>query len=182
MTTSARAATALLLFAVPLAGQAAAPAPQTPATIEVAGLRWRLAAERRNAADSTAAFWTLAERATACPAGWRLPTREEWVALFATMGGAPNPRGGFQLSRLEPWDARYGLALGGALRNGRPAAAGVMGFYWSATDSTMNGATRAVAAHIYTTGGGLQVEPTYLPPTSDLMLPAKCVQPVTPAP
>jgi len=75
---------------------------------------------------------------TACPSGWRLPTREDWNDLVEAAGG--NPGASTKLKSGPPdWDGTddFGFSAlpGGARRlDGSFTHAGIGGGWWSATE------------------------------------------------
>jgi uncharacterized protein (TIGR02145 family) len=81
---------------------------------------------------------------TACPSGWHLPTRREWVDLLnAAADGAPGVVEGNALKSETGWNSGcngtdiYGFkALPGGLRypDGNFKDAGKSGYWWSATE------------------------------------------------
>lgn len=85
--------------------------------------------------------WEAAKKA--CPAGWRLPTRQEWGNLVSLVGGNP----GKKLKTNSGWNKggngsdEYGFsALPGGYRRaaGDFLGAGANGYWWSATESGAN--------------------------------------------
>jgi uncharacterized protein (TIGR02145 family) len=88
--------------------------------------------------------WSTAR--TACPVGWRLPTREDWSALVAAAG---DDNAGTKLKAKSPdWNGTndYGFsALPGGYRynsgSGSLIDVGSWGYWWTATES--------IASHAY---------------------------------
>lgn len=73
-----------------------------------------------------------------CPIGWRLPTREDWNALVIA-AGSPD-EAGKRLKSKSDWDGtdNFGFsALPGGSRyiDGSFVSVGVIGYWWSATES-----------------------------------------------
>jgi uncharacterized protein (TIGR02145 family) len=74
--------------------------------------------------------------ATLCPAPWRVPTRNDFVALDSALGGT-----GQWHEESESWvNAKYidqwGGAFGGYAHGRSMPTVGTLGYYWSATEGT----------------------------------------------
>ena len=87
--------------------------------------------------------WETANKA--CPAGWRLPSDDEWTELENAVGD----KAGKKLKAARSWEEDYSSmddygwsALPGGLgqSDGSFLAAGAGGYWWSATDSTASSA------------------------------------------
>jgi len=85
--------------------------------------------------------WDAAK--TACPTGWRLPTRQEWQTLVDSAGG--NSNAGSKLKSSSGWNNNGGFsstdeygfsALPGGYRrySGTNFSGGDYGFWWTATE------------------------------------------------
>ncbi len=88
--------------------------------------------------------WNTAK--TACPAGWHLPSREEWNALATTSGGKA---AGKALKSTDGWNEngngtdKYGFSAlpgGGRGFDGNFYGAGSYGDWWTATGDGSDGA------------------------------------------
>jgi uncharacterized protein (TIGR02145 family) len=92
--------------------------------------------------------WNAA--ATACPAGWRLPSRHEWKALVDAAGNKKEP--GKRLKSKRPvWNGTDALgfsAMPGGIRetDGRFYNIGYYGYWWTATE---NGSSYAYYRNMY---------------------------------
>jgi uncharacterized protein (TIGR02145 family) len=80
----------------------------------------------------------------ACPAGWHLPTREEWDGLVTFASGKETADTKLK-SKSPNWDGTddYGFsAMPGGLRNagGRFIYLGSHGYWWTATEYNASGA------------------------------------------
>lgn len=82
-----------------------------------------------------------------CPAGWRLPTHDEWTALTKALGG--ETKAGAKLKGKVGWFtglegrdefAFHGLPAGFRGSDGTFGGAGAYAYWWSSTASGINGA------------------------------------------
>jgi uncharacterized protein (TIGR02145 family) len=89
--------------------------------------------------------WKTAK--TVCPAGWHLPSRQEWDNLVGTAGG--EKIAGKKLKAGSGWINNgngtddYGfsaLPSGGRYSSGKFFTAGYYGFWWTATETDGSGA------------------------------------------
>jgi uncharacterized protein (TIGR02145 family) len=77
----------------------------------------------------------------ACPSGWHLPTRDEWIRLVATAGGSSDA--GLFLKAKTGWNNHrngtddYGFSAlpGGSYYSGSFFNAGNYGYWWSASEN-----------------------------------------------
>lgn len=108
--------------------------------------------------------WAAAK--AACPAGWHLPTIEEWTQLFNYLGG--NPAAGSKLKEIgiAHWQKTFPdvtnetgfTALPGGFRglDGIFYSSGYRGYWWSATEGT--DLYSAWHIHLSYDSGGLGME------------------------
>ncbi len=137
--------------------------------------------------DTYGAYYHLSAAKNVCPEGYHLPSLHEWLTVINNIPGKNNSRQGKLVPKSEL--AYYGLTLGGMASNEKTQLAGVMGFYWTATDTLKvyhkepdNGNQRhLVGIHVWSSGeqDSINVEPTYMlakayEPVS--LLNCKCVQ------
>lgn len=104
----------------------------------------------------------------ACPAGFHLPTLEEWLVRMHSYEGSANPRGG-RFVHKDALDTT--LQYGGLFNEGRFVATGRMGLFWTATDTTSSFGEEGegqqpvyIGIHVYgdyTVKDSINVEPTW---------------------
>jgi uncharacterized protein (TIGR02145 family) len=103
--------------------------------------------------------WSAAK--TACPAGWHLPSRDEWGTLAKYAGGTgtygDGGTAGTKLKAKDGWNSGNGTddygfsALPGGDRYYSGSSfynAGNGGLWWTATDSTVNGSSYAYCRYM----------------------------------
>ena len=108
-----------------------------------------------------------------CPDGWHVPTKEEWNALFAAVGGQSTA--GQKLKAMTGWktfdpftnnEDAYGFSALPVDRNG---GVGNYAFFWSATESSSSYAYHMVLGYHY--------ENAYLPDdTKNSRLSVRCLK------
>jgi uncharacterized protein (TIGR02145 family) len=86
-------------------------------------------------------LYSWADAKTACPAGWHLPTADEWTILENSVGGRETA--GSKLKSLEGWKDNgngtdeYGFSVlpgGQGNRHGYFSSVGRFGYMWTATE------------------------------------------------
>jgi uncharacterized protein (TIGR02145 family) len=78
---------------------------------------------------------------TACPAGWRMPTRQEWDVLVIAAGGTSGSSAtGAENLKSQSWDSGKdtlgfsALPCGFRSNSGIFSGLGSLGYWWSATE------------------------------------------------
>jgi uncharacterized protein (TIGR02145 family) len=95
-------------------------------------------------------LYSLATAQTACPAGWRLPSRREWGDLAIAAGGTgeygTGGEAGYKLKSSDGWnqsgdgDDAFGFsALPGGIYENTFTSVGYSGFWWTATEDYSRG-------------------------------------------
>jgi len=102
--------------------------------------------------------WETAMKA--CPKGWHLPSEKEWTKLTDFVGGEKTA--GKHLKAKSGWNKNgngldsysFSALPGGCRSDGSFDGVGILGFWWSASESNGNGALRYMIYNGEDVGGG----------------------------
>ncbi|HMR90905.1 MAG TPA: FISUMP domain-containing protein [Chitinophagaceae bacterium] len=144
----------------------------------------------KDSAAAYGAYYNQEAAKKACPPGWHLPSKAEWLKLMGFLSASKNKTAGVKVlldDILAGGKKGTGFSLGGLYNAERKVFAGadIMGYYWTSTDTLWNSSDTAMmkyngrkfaGTHIYPVAvDSGHIEPTFLP-ASHFGLLCRCVK------